>query len=126
MNATRRTKSINPLQLSRIAFYLLVAVTAGGAGICYVSLKNTQHTLGQRVRETERQLREYRARNQDYATRITSLSSRMALQRKLESGFIAMIPVQATSIARLTPPEVATDDGVLRTASTSTNPLPRP
>jgi hypothetical protein len=49
----------------------------------------------------------------------------MALRRKLESGFIAMIPVPATAIARLSPPAVATPDGELRTASV-VNPLMRP
>lgn len=120
MNATLnrpRTRAINTLQLSRVFACLLLAVVAGAAGLCYVSLKNTQHALGERVRETERQLREFRARNQDYQSRIASLSSRMALRRKLESGFITMIPVPATAIARLTPAAPATEDGVLRTAA---------
>jgi hypothetical protein len=117
MNAARNSRAINPLQLSRVFLYVLLALIAGGAGLCYVSLKNTQHSLGDQVRETERQLREFRARNQDYQSRIASLSSRMALRRKLESGFISMIPVPATAIARLTPPAIATDDGVMRTAS---------
>lgn len=128
MNATLnrpRTRAINPLQLSRVFAFLLLALVAGGAGLCFVSLKNTQHALGERVRETERQLREFRARNQDYQSRIASLSSRMALRRKLESGFIAMIPVPATAIARLTPPAIATEDGAMRTAAVL-NPLPRP
>ncbi|MDD5198772.1 MAG: hypothetical protein PHC88_03135 [Terrimicrobiaceae bacterium] len=128
MNATLnrpRTRAINPLQLSRVFAFLLLALVVGGAGLCFVSLKNTQHALGERVRETERQLREFRARNQDYQSRIASLSSRVALRRKLESGFIAMIPVPATAIARLTPPAIATEDGAMRTAAVI-NPLLRP
>lgn len=69
------------------------------------------------VRESERQLREVRSRNQDLQSRIASLSSRVALRQQLASGFITLVPVQNTAIARLTPPAIATADGVLRTAA---------
>ncbi len=118
-------RAINSLQLSRVFACLLLALVAGAAGLCYVSLKNTQHALGDRVRETERQLKEFRARNQDYQSRIASLSSRMALRRKLDSGFIAMIPVPANAIARLSPATIATESEELRTASV-VNPLMHP
>ncbi len=128
MNATLnrpRARAINPLQLSRVFFYLALALVAGIAGLCYVSLKNTQHDLGDRVRKTEFEIKEFRARNQDYQSRIASLSSRMALRRKLESGFIAMTPVPVTAIARLTPPAVSTDEDIARTAALA-NPVMRP
>jgi cell division protein FtsB len=127
MNATLnrpRTRAINPVQLSRVLLYLVLAVVAGAAGICYVSLKNTQHALGERVRETERQLKEYRARNQDYQSRIASLGSRMALRNRLESGFIKMSPVPPEAIARLMPPAISNKDGVVRTAATNPTLLP--
>lgn len=117
--------AINPLQLSRVFLVLLLTVVFGAAGLCFVSLKNTQHALGERVRETERQLREFRARNLDFQSRIESLSSRMALRRKIEGGFIAMVPVPATAIARLTPPVYANDGDASRTAAII-NPVARP
>ncbi len=120
-----RTRAINPLQLSRVLLYLAFALVAGAAGICYVSRKNTQHGLGEKVRETERQLKEFRARNQDYESRINSLASRTALHRKIESGFITMIPVPVTAIARLTPPAISTDDVSSRTAAVA-NPVLNP
>ena len=109
MNATLnrpRSRAINPLQISRVLLYFALALVVGAAGICYVSLKNTQHDLGERVRKTESEIKQYRERNQYYLSSIASLSSRMALRSKLESGFISMIPVPATAIARLTPPAV--------------------
>ena len=127
MNATLhrpRARAINPLQISRVLVVLAFALVAGAAGLCYVSLKNTQHALGEKVRETERQLREYRARNQDFQSRIARLSSRMTLRHQLESGFIAMVTVPATAIARLMPPAIATDDGVVRTAAANPRMLP--
>lgn len=120
MNATMnrpRTRAINPLQLSRVFLYVAIALIAGAAGICYVSLKNTQHALGVKVRETERQLKEFRARNQDYQSRIASLSSRMALRRKLESGFIAMVPVETQVFTSLNPPAGQAANLAARTAA---------
>jgi hypothetical protein len=125
MNRPRTTRAINSLQLSRVFLYVAIALVAGAAGICYVSLKNTQHALGEKVRETERQLKAFRDRNQDYQSRIASLSSRMALRRKLESGFITMVPVLDTAIASLTPPAVATDNLAARTAAVA-NPILHP
>ncbi len=130
MNATLnrpRTapRAINPLQLSRVVLSVFLALIAGVAGLSYVSLKNAQHGLGEQMRKTERQLKEVRARNQDYQSRIASLSSRMALRRKIDSGFIALVQIPATAIARLTPPAIAGEDGPMRTASV-VNPLQRP
>ncbi|MGC1481696.1 MAG: hypothetical protein WA771_14445 [Chthoniobacterales bacterium] len=121
MNTRRRP--CNQVQLSKIFFALFFAITVGAAGGCYLSLKNTQHNLGERVRQTERELRELRSRNQDYQSRIARLSSRMALRRHVDTGFVALTPVQATAIARLAPATMATNDGVLRTAA---NHLQRP
>ncbi len=116
MKSTAR-RPINHIQISKVALLLFTVLVVGSAGVCYVSLKNTQHALGGKVRETELRLNEIRARNQDLQSRIASQSSRTALKRQLDAGFIAMISVQDTAIARLTPPAVATDDGLLRTAA---------
>jgi hypothetical protein len=128
MNATLnrpRNRAINPLQLSRVFLYVALALVVGAAGICYVSLKNTQHALGEKVRNAERQLKEFRARNQDYQSRIASLSSRMALRRKLESGFIAMVQVEPALIASLTPSVNTAENLAARTAAV-VNPVLRP
>ncbi len=116
MNAITRRPS-NSLQISKLLITLTTLVIVGVAAVFYVSLKIEQHALGERVRESERKLRELYSQNQDYQSRIASLSSRVALRAHIESGFVALVPVQNTSIARLTPPVVATADGVLRTAA---------
>ncbi len=118
MNTRRRPN--NKVQLPKIFIVLLAAITVGGAGVCFISLKNTQHALGDKVRQTERELRELRSRNQDFQSRIARLSSRMALRRQVDTGFVALIPVQATAIARLMPASIATRDGVVRTAANQT------
>jgi hypothetical protein len=127
MNATLnrpRTRAINPLQISRVLFYLALALVAGTAGLCYVSLKNTQHDLGERVRKTEAEINEFRARNQDYQSRIISLSSRTTLRNKLESGFITMVQVPATAIARLTPPAIDNNDNMASAVAANPRLLP--
>lgn len=113
----RRQRPINQIQLHKIFVILLFVAVAGAAGVCFLSLKSTQHALGEKVRQTERELRELRARNQDFQSRIARLSSRMSLRTRVEAGFVQLIPVQATAIARLMPPAVATDDGLVRTAA---------
>jgi cell division protein FtsB len=116
---TNARRSGNALQLSKIFGLLSLAAFIGAAGLCYVSLKNTQHALGEQVLKAERQLKEIRLRNQDLASRITRLSSRTELRRQIELRGLVMIPIKDNVIARLTPPAIATDDGVLRTAANS-------
>ncbi|MFY8216767.1 MAG: hypothetical protein ACOVMP_09240 [Chthoniobacterales bacterium] len=116
MNTITRKPS-NRLQISKVLITLITLVIIGVAAVFYVSLKIEQHALGERMRETERLVRELRSQNQDLTSRIASLSSRVALRSRIDSGFVALIPVQNTVIARLTPPAVASADGVLRTAA---------
>lgn len=116
MNSITRKPS-NRLQISKVLITLITLVIVGVAAVFYVSLKIEQHALGERVRESERLVRDLRSQNQDLTSRIASLSSRVALRSRIDSGFVALIPVQNTAIARLTPPVIATADGVLRTAA---------
>ena len=97
--------------------WLLVAVVIAGCGFLYVFVKNQQHFLGVQTREVERQIREAKALNDVLLAKITKLTSRAELQRKLEEGLIALQPIQDHSIARLTPPTEARADGLVRTVS---------
>lgn len=110
-------KPANNVQISKILATLTTLIIVGVAAVFYVSLKIEQHALGERVRESERLVRELKSRNQDLASRIASKSSRVALRSQIDAGFVALVPVPNTAIARLTPPAVASDDGILRTAS---------
>jgi preprotein translocase subunit SecY len=117
MNITTSRKPSNRLQISKVLVTLITLIIVGVAAVFYVSLKIEQHALGEHVLESERVVRELRSQNQDLTSRIASLSSRVALRSRIDSGFVALIPVQNTAIARLSPPAVATADGVLRTAA---------
>ncbi len=65
----------------------------------------------------ELQIREARSYNEVLLAKISQLSSRPALQRKLEQTMVALVPIQDNSIARLVPPVTAESDGLLRTAA---------
>jgi len=107
----------NPIHIAPLVRWLLVAVAFIGYGLVFVYVKNQQHQLGQATRVVERQIAEERATNEVLLARITTLSSRAALQRKLQQGEIALKPIAQNSIAMLTPPAEAGDDGILRTAA---------
>ncbi|MFZ4681995.1 MAG: hypothetical protein ACOYMS_05805 [Terrimicrobiaceae bacterium] len=117
LTAGHRSPHVNPIHLASLARWLLLAFAFSACGLLFVFVKNQQHSLGEQTRQVERQIREVRAHNEVLLARISTLSSRAELQRKLDQKFIALQPIHDTSIARLVPPAQAGNDGVLRTAA---------
>lgn len=106
----------NPVQIGKILrmSFFLVPLLAGG--LSFVHLKNQQFALGEQIRQTERAIRETRSENEVLLAKVTSLTSRRALQERIASGFISVMPVSGDKIARLTPPAQDTETTTLRTA----------
>jgi hypothetical protein len=96
-----------------------LAFLVGALGLAYVYLKNQQFVLAEHIRKTERQIRDVQSRNEVLVARVTELSSRPMLQKRVAEKFISVIAISGDKIARLTPPATATPDGVLRTAFNS-------
>jgi hypothetical protein len=117
MSTTNRRKEVNEIHIAPLIKWLLLAFIVGSCGLAFVYVKNQQHFLGERTREVERQIREVISENEVLLARISTLSSRTELQRKLEKGMIALQPIQDHCIARLVPPTTAEPDGVMRTAA---------
>jgi len=115
--STNRRKEVNQIQLGPLFKWLTLAVMIGGCGLLFVYVKNQQHTLGQETRKVELQIREVRSYNEVLLAKISQLSSRPALQRKLEQTMVALVPIQDNAIARLVPPATVGSDGLLRTAA---------
>lgn len=115
-SSTRRRQS-NEVHLGPLIKWLMLALFICASGLMYVYVKNQQHAIGEQTRQVERQIKEIKAQNEVLIARISMLSSRAALQHKMEQGMIALEPIQDHSIARLTPPTPAEEDGVLRTAT---------
>jgi predicted neutral ceramidase superfamily lipid hydrolase len=120
MTATLSSPSrqhVNPIHIAPLFKWLTLALILGAAGLMFVYVKNQQHLLGSRTRDVEKKIVEMKAYNEVLLARISALSSRAELQRKLDRGVIALRPIQDTSIARLTPPGNAERDGAIRTAA---------
>ena len=115
MNTNRR-KQVNPVQMSSLIRWLLVAAFIGASGLFFVYIKNQQFALAEETRQVERRIANVRSQNETLLARVTELSSRRVLQQRITEGFISMKPIQDNVIARLTPPAQAQADGVLRTA----------
>lgn len=122
MNPTLNTASSqasNPIQAAKVAKFVALAFLVGALGLAYVYLKNQQFVLAEEIRKTERQIREIQSRNEVLLARVTELSSRPMLQKRVAEKFISVVSISGDKIARLTPPATATADGVLRTAFNS-------
>ncbi len=117
ISAANRRKQVNPIHFAPLFKWLVIAVLVTGCGLLFVYVKNQQHLLGEQTRGVERQIREVQSYNEVLLARISALSSRAELQRKLGQGLIALKPIQDHSIARLVPPTTVENDGVLRTAA---------
>ena len=73
-------------------------------GLMFVYLKNGLHPQGGQIKELERELAELNTKNEVLKTKIASLSSRAVIQRRLNDGFIKMIPISDDRIVRVSAP----------------------
>lgn len=116
MNRNRR-RPTNSIEVNFLARWLVGVFFLGLAGLFFVYLKNQQHAVGNQSRVVEASLREAEKENEALKAKITALTSRGALQRRLDEGYLRLEPIRDTAIARVTPALPAEADGVLRTAS---------
>ncbi len=114
---SNRRKHSNPIAIAPLAMWLLLALVVSACGLLFVYVKNQQHFLGARTREVEQQIRNAKAQNEVLLARISQLSSRAELQRKLDLKVIDLKAIEDHCIARLTPPAIAGAEGALRTAA---------
>jgi hypothetical protein len=116
---TPAPQASNPIQAAKVAKFVALTFLIGAFGLAYVYLKNQQFVLAEQIRKTERQIRDVQSRNEVLIARVTELSSRPALQRRVTEKFISVVAITGDKIARLTPPVLATENGVIRTALNS-------
>jgi len=120
MDTIRRRKKNHQLPLFPICKIILLAVFVAVAGVSYVYLKIQQHALGDELRQIERELTEVNSYNEVLQAQISGLTSRRALQKRLDEGFINLVPIEDNRIARLLPPIMDTQTADVRTASSQT------
>ncbi|MEN9468400.1 MAG: hypothetical protein RL630_133 [Verrucomicrobiota bacterium] len=114
-----KPQTSNPIQAANLVKFVALAFLFGAIGLAYVFVKNQQFVLAEQIRKTERQIRNVQSRNEVLIAKVTELSSRPMLQKRVSEKFIAVVAITGDKIARLTPPATAVADGVMRTAFNS-------
>ena len=109
----------NPIQAANLVKFVALAFLLGAIGLAYVFVKNQQFVLAEQIRKTERRIRDVQSRNEVLVAKVTELSSRPMLQKRVSEKFIAVVAITGDKIARLTPPATAVAGGVMRTAFNS-------
>ena len=102
--AFNRHRHANAVPLASIATWVVVCLCLLAAGIGYVYLKNQIHSTGSTIKKFERELAELRTQDEVTRSKIASLSSRAALQRRLNDGFIKLTPITDDRLVRVDAP----------------------
>ncbi len=114
-----RKKANNGIEVPLLTQWLVLFFVLGLSGLFFVYLKNQQHAIGKQTRIVEVQLTGARAHNDALVAKITALTSRGALQHKLDEKCLDLIPIRETAIARVSVPGSSQGEDVMRTASVS-------
>ena len=101
MSHNRHRHNRNPIPVPALSLWLLVAVLALMGGMTWVYLKNQIHAGGREIKGLERQLADLNTQNDVLRSKITERSSRTALRRRLNDGFIKMIPITQDRIVQV-------------------------
>ncbi len=103
MNRQRR-RNFNPINAPSLARWIVIAAFTAATGLSYVYLTVQLHHQGLQKRLLEQELVAVRTQNEDAKVQIAVLTSRTALQRRLQEGYLKMIPITERSIVRLNSP----------------------
>jgi hypothetical protein len=101
-----RRRHANTVPLASIATWIVVALFTCTAGLYYVYCKNQLHATGTKLKTLERELSELITQDEVVRSKIASLSSTAALQRRWKEGSIKLVQI--------------TDDRLVRINSTAT------
>lgn len=96
-----RRKNANTVRVATFFWWLMVFIGLGVLGLSYVSIKNQTIAFGDQRRTLERELRDLTEQNRALGSQITALTSRSALQKQLNSGFIKLVEIDPMQIVRL-------------------------
>ena len=114
--ASNRRRHANAVPLASIATWVIGCVFLAGTGLGYVYLKNQIITTGTKTKALERELAELTTQDEVVRSKIALLSSRSALQRRLNDGFIKLVPITDDRLVRVGAP-ARKEAGELRAVS---------
>ncbi len=95
----------NRLQLAALLRWVVITVFLGVAGLSYLYLKNQLFVLGTHRHSMEQELRDLIAQNSVLGNRVSNLTSFTALQRRMDDGFLKMLPITEHVVAHVHPQE---------------------
>ncbi|MBX9742240.1 MAG: hypothetical protein K2W99_01675 [Chthoniobacterales bacterium] len=107
----------NGIEVPLLVQWLMLVFMMGLVGLFFVYLKNQQHALGEQLRMVEQKTRELHAHEEALVAKITSLTSRGALQRRVEEHYVDLVPIPETAIARMNPIPIRGEQHTLQTAA---------
>lgn len=108
----RRRQKFNPINAPSLARWIVIFVFLAVTGLSYVYLSVQLHSLGTDRDKVEHELAAVRTQTEDVKVQIAALTSRPALQRRLQEGYLKMVPIADQSIVRLPLARAFRDDEV--------------
>ena len=88
-----RRRHANTVPIAKFIVCLVVGTFALVAGLGYMWCKNQLYTTGTQIKKYEVELRQLRSRNEVASTNIAKHTSTAELQKRLDSGFISLVPI---------------------------------
>ena len=86
-------RQTNRLQFAALLRGVIITAFLTVAGLSYVYLKNQLHVCGNQRKGLEQELNELVSENSVMEAQISRLTSRAALQRRMDEGFIKLVPI---------------------------------
>ncbi len=96
-----RRKNANTVRVATFVWWLIIFMGICLVGLSFVSIKNQTIAFGDQRRVFERQLRDLTEQNRTLSSQVVALTSRSALQKQLNSGFIKLVEIDPMQIVRL-------------------------
>ena len=100
----QRRKEYNKVNAASLARWVILTGFLALTGLIYVYLTVQLYHLGDRKKALESELANVRKQNEIAGVQIATLTSRLALQRRLKEGYLKMIPIAERNIVRLNAP----------------------
>jgi len=91
----------NKVPMRALSPWLIMAILALIGGMTWVYFKNQQQTRGNEIKALERELAALNTENEALRPKIAELSSRKALQIRLNEGFVKMVPITQAAIVQV-------------------------
>lgn len=100
----QRRKEYNKVNAASLARWVILTGFLALTGLIYVYLTVQLYHLGDRKKALESELANVRKQNEIAGVQVATLTSRLALQRRLKEGYLKMSPIAERNIVRLNAP----------------------